>query len=232
MGRCNHDLVVAAAAVVATLLPTITFARECSVPSLFLGSMPCIQDFRDHPNIRTVGLQPLARLHKGHTATQGGSNPPEAAKRHTGQHRGPEKGPGSEYPDSIAEEDRGDFIRCVGEKGWYLHAIAMVNEHEQLVTIADGLGHRFNLSFSMIDAHLQKDHGWSWTPRKGQERDYYAFLRERAWYAHTIVDVNDEKKLITIRDGLGKNFQISFDFFFFHTSEHHKWTNNDVAECF
>ena len=116
MGRCNHDLVVAAAAVVATLLPTITFARECSVPSLFLGSMPCIQDFRDHSNIRTVGLQPLARLHKGHTATEGGSKPTEAARRNSGQHRGPEKGPGSEYPNSIADKDRGDSIRCVGEK--------------------------------------------------------------------------------------------------------------------
>ena len=75
------DLVVATAATVATVLPATTIATECSVPSLFLSSMPCIQDVPNHPNIRTVGLRPLARLHKGHTATEGGSNPTEAAKR-------------------------------------------------------------------------------------------------------------------------------------------------------
>ncbi len=111
------DLVVATAATVATVLPATTIATECSVTSLFMSSTACVRDIRDYHGIRTVGLRPLAGVQKGHTTTEGGSNPTEAARRNSGQHRGPEKGSGSEYPDSsIADKDRGDSIQCVGEK--------------------------------------------------------------------------------------------------------------------
>jgi hypothetical protein len=157
-----------------------------------------------------------------------------------------------EYPttvESLPLQQQVQFIRFVGDAGWYAHYI--IGADETGPKILDGTGHIFQVPWKGFYNHTKKDHGWT----NKQIEEYFVEsgitptepypasvqklpLKQQIefaehsikWFNHFISKVNGEAKTVTLRDGLGNSFEVGFGFFFTHTWAAHNWTNKLVQD--
>ena len=51
-------------------------------------------------------------------------------------------------------------------------------------------------------------------------------------YKHNIISVDNKERTLTIEDGIGNKFDLTWDFFVAHASREHKWTGDNLEPVF
>lgn len=59
---------------------------------------------------------------------------------------------------------------------------------------------------------------------------FLEFVGERGWYSHEIISVDGDTKTLVVRDGIGHEFILSFDFADTHLREHHRNVTSYIEE--
>lgn len=129
------------------------------------------------------------------------------------------------------------------EIDWYAHEIVDCDGTE--VLIEDNLppdGNRFLMDRERLLAHIELDHGWSQTEVTEFETELTKLCDNLGtpdwdvleWYSHKIVDcfTKSGTTYITVRDGLGYEFDITRSFLEDHIKNDHGWEKPDRDEFF
>lgn len=130
-----------------------------------------------------------------------------------------------------------------GEIDWYSHEIVDCDGTE--VLIEDSLppdGNRFLMDRERLLVHIERDHGWSVTELTEFEVELDKLCENLGtpdWsvlerYSHRIVDcfTKSGTTYVTVRDGLGYEFDITRTFLEDHIKNDHGWPKSDREAFF
>jgi hypothetical protein len=200
-------------------------------------------------DVFTIGVSPLSELGAGESNV---GAMPEGSAGWLVPHDAKRPRIEGEYPttvESLPLQQRVQFIRSVGDAGWYAHYIIEANETGPKVL--DGTGRTFQIPWAGFYNHTKNDHGWTNEQIEGYFEEegitptepYPASVQKLSlnqqiefakhsieWFDHFISSVDGEAKTVTLRDGLGNSFDVGFGFFFTHTWAAHNWTNKLVQD--
>lgn len=127
------------------------------------------------------------------------------------------------------------FIEWIKQKNWFEHYIIATNHDDKLMTIRDGRGNVFDVTYEFAATHLREHHLLgSYIEELGIE-EFVDFALENKLYQHKVVGLTaDGKKLMVIGDEGRSEFETSFELslptFFSHITFHHAWSYENLID--
>lgn len=127
------------------------------------------------------------------------------------------------------------FIEWIKQNNWYEHNIIGTNHDDKLMTISDGRGNVFDVTYEFVETHMREHHlSGSYIDELGIE-EFADFALENKLYQHSVVGLTaDGKKLMVIGDEGRSEFETSFELslptFFSHISFHHAWSYENLID--
>lgn len=127
------------------------------------------------------------------------------------------------------------FIEWIKQKNWYDHSIIDTNHDDKLMTIRDGRGNVFDVTYEFVETHMREHHlSGIYIDEFGVE-GFVDFAFENKLFQHSMIGLTaDGKKLKVIGDE-GKSefespFELSLPTFFSHITFHHAWTYQNLID--
>ena len=135
----------------------------------------------------------------------------------------------------VDDQEIPEFLIFIKSKGWYAHTIVGINEDEKIMTVEDGIGHEFPITFEFAEMHLREHHGVGAYVDEMGLFGFLEFAMENGLYQHRMDKVILEDEVVIIKGDEGTDFETTFEMTFENIIEHmrldHKWINQELLDA-